>query len=105
MSALEDRPTEDSALKLIAPKHVRNAFHRVLAKPSLPPTLLFARADWSRFMQQVGAIVPVLSEAHQAAPAGNAALDALRGLSPEALQSNSGGAKHVACLLKAQTSW
>ena len=37
-------PSEDSALKLISPKHVRNAFHRVLAKPSLPASLLFARA-------------------------------------------------------------
>ena len=36
--------SEDSALKLISPKHVRNAFHRVLAKPrlALPPALLFA---------------------------------------------------------------
>ncbi|CAJ1440834.1 unnamed protein product, partial [Effrenium voratum] len=33
----------DSALKLISPKHVRNAFQRVLAKPSLPHQLLFAR--------------------------------------------------------------
>ena len=39
-----DLCSEDSALKLISPKHVRNAFHRVLAKPrlALPPALLFA---------------------------------------------------------------
>ena len=84
--------SEDSALKLISPKHVRNAFHRVLAKPrlALPPALLFAScldlvqkgdlnvascsgscsldssvtrgADWSRFMQQVGTVVPVLAD-------------------------------------------
>ena len=41
---LTNGPSEDSALKLISPKHVRNAFHRVLAKPSLPASLLFARA-------------------------------------------------------------
>ena len=40
--------TEDSALKLISPKHVRNAFQRVLAKPSLPSSLLFARIWYGR---------------------------------------------------------
>ena len=50
--------TQDSALKLISPKHVRNAFHRVLAKPSLPASLLFARA-WAR---RLSGLVPPRSD-------------------------------------------
>ncbi|CAK9054933.1 unnamed protein product [Durusdinium trenchii] len=85
----EAHGASDSALKLISPKHVRNAFQRVLAKPSLPSSLLFARADWSRFMQQVGTVVPVLVESQargSAGAPGGGALEALQGLSPDALQ-------------------
>ena len=73
---------------MVSPKHVRAAFQRIIAQ-AVPPVLLFARADWGAFLQEMGASVPVLADyvGGDAAPSGGGLASAFAGLSPGKVQT------------------
>ena len=94
MASKGEQAGSDFALKFLGPKQVQAAFHRVVAKQPKCTSVLFARADWARFMEQMGTEVPVLMDfagKEEAGPAQGAAMAQFAGLSPSELEEKVSG--------------
>jgi acyl carrier protein len=70
----------DLALKMINPKMVKAAL-KVLVTADLPAQIMFARADWTRFISDIGMTPSILSRFEQATSASGGFGDALQGMS------------------------
>jgi pimaricinolide synthase PimS1 len=70
----------DMALKMITPKMVKAAL-KVLVTADLPAQVAFARADWTRFISDLGMTPSILSRFEQVSSGSNGLGDAMKGLS------------------------